>query len=487
MRACKFASVKIFSFTTVYAHLPNPTNHPPLRSPRFIPRKMEPAPSSTEILLLIHRQNETMYGTFNALARNVSESLGTINLLQQENTRLNEVIQAHEVQSMERTSNQTVVEPPERTYPASQETGPAPIPLIQRIGDRAPAQDEVSPITFPSISDIPVIRETPTNIPLIQRISGPIAVPTIDPPPLVETTDQTREWGPNSEGEGVRQRQTPFAWSANQWRQWDKEKNLPRKGIRRNSEGELDIGDLYTYTFILRALHNQNTWKNTPRSIKKGSLKSWSLVESKFIRAVVEVVLEPGQEVAWEALNAMSTLEVMNPGSYLTDAITETQEFPLELAAELLVQRGATKQWFNHRWTIGYAKSYLSEWGKRNYAKLPDSRIADKYCYVFYPVSKEQENPFSSDRTPVIVEDENVAHLSLAEDLLNVVPTELTPDADQPTTPAPENSPPPENEVEGSPPTTPRVPTPRLIRQIPEFDGIEINTDSPNMDEWLIY
>lgn len=117
------------------------------------------------------------------------------------------------------------------------------------------------------------------------------------------------------------------------------------------------------------------------------------MIESTFIRAVVEVVLEPGLGITMEALNAMSTSEATNPGGYLTDAITETREFPLDLAAELLVQRGATEQWFSHRWMARYAKLYLSEWGKRNYAKLPCSRIAGMYHSISPPNSPQTGAP----------------------------------------------------------------------------------------------
>ena len=147
----------------------------------------------------------------------------------------------------------------------------------------------------------------------------------------------------------------------------------------------------------------------------------------------MEVVLEPGLGITMEALNAMSTSEATNPGGYLTEAITETREFPLDLAAELLVQRGATEQWFSHRWMARYAKLYLSEWGKQNYAKLPCSRIAGMYHSISPPIAHKQEHPFSSNCTPIITEDEEVANRPFSEDLLAAIPDELIPNIN-PTT-----------------------------------------------------
>lgn len=175
------------------------------------------------------------------------------------------------------------------------------------------------------------------------------------------------------QGEGVRHEKTSLTWSTHQWRQHDKVEKQTLKGIRHNSKGELNIGDLFTYTFIIQAFHGQNSRRNTPRSVKKTSSKNWSLIESSFIRAAVEVVLEPVLGTVLEAIRTTTITNTVNPGSYLTNTITETLEFPLDLAAELLVQRGATKRWFCHRWTINYAKLYLSGWGKQNYPKLSNN------------------------------------------------------------------------------------------------------------------
>ena len=199
----------------------------------------------------------------------------------------------------------------------------------------------------------------------------------------------------------------------------------------------------------MRAFHGQNTRRNTPRPTKRGSPRSWSLVESAFIRAVVEVVLEPGLGSARKAIQTVIASETTNPGSYLTDVTNNTQEFPLDLAAELLVQRGATERWFRHRWTTGYAKSYLSEWGNRNYDRQSKSRIADTFCHVFSPIPYEQEHPFCLIPSATVVGDEKVAHQSLSNNLLDIIP--------------------------GSP-------------SCPEdLDGVEVNMDAENIEERQIY
>lgn len=242
------------------------------------------------MLTFLHRQNETLLTSLGTLARNVSETLGTINLLQQENTRLNEVVRMHGAQTAGGATNRPD-EPSGAAHQGPQEDVPPSIPLIQRIGGRTPLENQTLPITYPSISSVPVIRETPGNAPLLSRISGRISNSTdpVDspPPPHQPPTTgahlQTRARGPDFQGEGVRSGQTSFAWPASRWRQRDREGKPTEKGIRRNDKGELEIGDLYTHAFILRAFHGRNTRKNTPRSIKKGSLRSWSMIESTFI------------------------------------------------------------------------------------------------------------------------------------------------------------------------------------------------------------
>jgi len=203
----------------------------------------------------------------------------------------------------------------------------------------------------------------------------------------------------------------------------------------------------------MRAFHGQDTRKNTPRFVKKRSSRNWSLIESTFLRAVVELVLELGLVAALKAIEVATSQGTTNPGGYITDTVTENREFPLDLAAELLVQRGATEQWFTHRWTVGYATSYLSEWGSRNYSKLPDSRIASTYRYVFSPITHEQEDPFFTGSTPTITLDEDVALRPLTENLLDLVPL--------------------------SPMST--------TLRYAEIDGIEVNMDSEDADERLIW
>jgi len=150
---------------------------------------MEAPPSTADILLLLQRQNDNMYHTVNALTGNISESLKTINLLQQENTR-----------------------------PRLQDYPPQMVPLIDRIGERAPTEDHAVPVTFPSISSVPIIREHPEHIPLVERVTGwhnLMAPPDVPPPPhqppTVELRSHTLIGGPDFQGEGVRRGQPSFA------------------------------------------------------------------------------------------------------------------------------------------------------------------------------------------------------------------------------------------------------------------------------------
>ena len=399
-----------FSSPTLTNYLDH-TSHPanPLIS-------MDPQLAMPDILLLLQRQTESLNHAISALSGNASESWKTITFLQQENARLTESICTRETRAPQNNDNPRDTAPTQRDSPQRESSTTPTIPLIHRIGSRAPFIERPSPIEFPSISDVPIIREPST--------------PVLDPPPPHLPPDsrfrqRTGGRGPFFEGEGVKHECTTFASSASQWRQHDKNKRTNLKAVRRNEQGELDIGDLYTYAFIMRAFHGQVTRKNTPRVIKKIStpMRNWGLVESAFFRAVAEVVLEPGLVYALKAIRTTIVSETKNPGSYLTDAITETREFPPNLAAELLVQKGATRQWFEHRWTISYMKSYLSEWGVRNYTKLPESQTADLFCYIFSPISHEHDHPFSSIPTVIIAEDENAAHYSLADNLLDIVPS----------------------------------------------------------------
>jgi hypothetical protein len=366
----------------------------------------------------MQEQNNNLYSTLNALTGNISESFKTINLLQQENTRLNEAARTHEAHVTNRWND--LAQPDAGSdYPqlGCQETPLPVIPLIDRIGDRIPIEEETR-ITFPSISNIPIIREGPVNPPLVRRISDQRVLVTApyDPlPPQRPPTTHAQDRRHGFQGEGVRRAQVSFAWSADQWRSYDKEQKINLKGVRRNDQDSLDIGDVYTYAFIMRTLHGQDSRKHTPRSVKRRAPRSWSLVESSFVRAVIEVVLEPGLGLALEAIRTTARFEGHKPGTYLTDAITMDQEFPLDLAAELLVQNGATEQWFNHRWTTAYATSYLSEWGVRNYPKLANSRIAKTYRQVFSPISSERRDPFTFKLTSTLTEDEARAHQPLTE------------------------------------------------------------------------
>lgn len=293
--------------------------------------------------------------------------------------------------------------------------------LIDRIGDRPPLIDRISPPTvsfsFPTISEVPVIRDCPEQPSFLDRISlAPSHILEIPPPPQLPPVPESDGRGSSSEGEGVRER-TSFAWSASQWREQDAKKRLTLKGVRRNLEGELDMGDLYTYCFLMRALYGQNTRRHTPRAVRKTSSGSWSLVESAFLRATVELVLDP------ELTITVDESEPTNgrvPVPMLTSA---EQEFDPQTAAELLAQEGATNRWFGHRWTIGYALSYLSEWGRRHYPIRSNGRIAELYCQVLNPLEDEKESPFSHQRTTPIEEDEAIIYLPFIDDLLCLVPT----------------------------------------------------------------
>ena len=86
-------------------------------------------------------------------------------------------------------------------------------------------------------------------------------------------------------------------------------------------------------------------------------------------------------------------MHMKNPRGYLTDMINEDYEFPLELEVELLAQKGATEQWFEHQWTIRYARAYLSKWGNQHHTKHPNALIANNYQKVFPLASTEASNP----------------------------------------------------------------------------------------------
>ena len=96
------------------------------------------------------------------------------------------------------------------------------------------------------------------------------------------------------------------------------------------------------YAFIVRAFHGRDTRMNTPHVAKKKSLRNWSSIKSTLIPAVVEVMLELGQITILEATRMTHTVETTNPRGYLANVTTESQEFRLQLAAKLLVKRGAT-------------------------------------------------------------------------------------------------------------------------------------------------
>jgi hypothetical protein len=152
------------------------------------------------------------------------------------------------------------------------------------------------------------------------------------------------------------------------------------------------------------------------------------MIEARFVRAVTELVLEPGLGTVSKAIKKMENGRVDNPGGYITDTIPEDLEFPLDLAAELLTQRGVPEEWFSHRWTVGYAMSYLSDWATRHYHKFPDSRIARTFRITFSPISQEFKSPFHTGPTMLIPLDESLVDRSLAEDLTSQVPSQLDPD-----------------------------------------------------------
>ena len=378
---------------------------------------MEPLPAP-ELLSLLQQQNNNLFNALNALTGNISESFRTINLLQQENTRLNEATRAREAGNNDEANNRIVNSPYEDPRPGGQEDLQPRTRLIDRIGERVQVEDRTPIITFPTISGTPVIREDRSPTLLIDRApkeSSSTIIASNPPPPHQPPSGRNHDQGPAFRGEGARRGQVSFAWSAIQWRACDRDQEMALKRVRRNNEGELNIGDLYTYSFIMRTLYGQDERKHTPRSVRKRERRSWSLIEASFIRAVVEVILDPGVGIALEAIRTTSGFRAENPGAYLTDMIIEDQEFPLELATELLVQNGATERWFGHRWTTGYATSYLSEWGKRNYPKQEGSRIAKTYRRILSPIGYERRNPFFLDQTTVVVEDEEIAHLSPSE------------------------------------------------------------------------
>ena len=421
---------------------------------------METPPPPPDILFLLQRQNDNLFNALNALTGNISESFRTISLLQQENTRLNEVARVRETGDAGETNNRTTGAAHGHQHLEDREVLPPQIPLIDRIGGRAQVDGRVPPITFPTISSTPIIREDSMEILLTKgtpRRSDP--PPTHRPP-----RDHSQARGSNFQGEGARRGQVSFAWSADQWRKRDRDQEVILKGVRRNEEGELDIGDLYTYSFIMRTLYGQDVRKYTPRSVKKRERRSWGMIEASFIRAVVEVVLDPELGVVSEAISTISRSEGGNPGGYLTDMITEDQEFPLDLAAELLIQNGATEQWFHHQWTTGYATSYLSEWGERNLPRQSDSRMSGTYHRVFSQIECERGNPFFLDRTAVLLKDEEVAHLPLAEALNQAASVG---DATNQVT-------------QNIPTSTPIAPPPSTSDDV----GIEVNVGTP---DWLIW
>ena len=98
-------------------------------------------------------------------------------------------------------------------------------------------------------------------------------------------------------------------------------------------------------------------------------------------------------------------MHMKNPRGYLTDMINEDYEFPLELEVELLAQKGATEQWFEHQWTIRYARAYLSKWGNQHHTKHPNALIANNYQKVLPLTSAETSNPMFTQCTRIIIED----------------------------------------------------------------------------------
>jgi hypothetical protein len=220
--------------------------------------------------------------------------------------------------------------------------------------------------------------------------------------------------------------------------------------------------------------------RNTPRPVKKSSPKSWSLVEASFVRAVTELVLEPGLETTCEAIRSPTVHEVKHPGGYLTDIATMDNEFPLQLAAELLVQRGATEQWFTHQWTIGFARAYLSDWGIRNYHKRPDSRIADVHRRIFSPTSQERENPFFTRSTISTSQEESLIHRPLTDNLLDLVPNSPTTHHIKDIDGSEANAEP--EYMDDNIPAVSRVPY-----YSEEVDGFEVNMDAEDPYERQIY
>ena len=97
-----FLSFSFFSLSLSLSCPLPPTSSQPLDRPRTLAyfREMDAPPSTADLLLLLQRQNDNLYGTFNALAGNISESFKTIGLLQQENTRLNKIVRSHETRTL---------------------------------------------------------------------------------------------------------------------------------------------------------------------------------------------------------------------------------------------------------------------------------------------------------------------------------------------------------------------------------------------------
>ena len=165
------------------------------------------------------------------------------------NTHLNGVVQTQEYQAVG-GSDQAGNEKTEGMSRVLSNVPPSTIPLIDRISDRRPLLGRMEPIKFPSISDVPIIREPAGCGPLMERISR--SPPPSRLPPSEQWRTQGR--GLDSAGEGARRERVSYAWSAEQWRKYDKGKGVTLEGVRRNERGELDIGDLYTYAFIMRSL-----------------------------------------------------------------------------------------------------------------------------------------------------------------------------------------------------------------------------------------
>ena len=201
----------------------------------------------------------------------------------------------------------------------------------------------------------------------------------------------------------------------------------------------------------------------------------------------MELVHEPGLGVAPEAIHKAADHRTDKPGSYLTDAITEDQEFPLDLAAELLVQRGATEFWFGRRWTVDYATSALSEWDHRHLHNLPYCQIVGTYRLIFSLTSQEiePEPPFFKIPTVTIAGGEGVTELPLTTDLSELAPTSQDtiedPDYDAIESPEGDGT---EDQMDLT--TTPEVLETGSVVVIPpsggyaweEDDGIKVNFES---------